>query len=604
VTLETMDWLGEPRGYNIIDLLVNVQPYDEEHITGVGKLVREKMEHSGYFVGGVSIHRPGEHPLASLFNALSLILLALGIIALPLSGFLVINIITALITQQVRQIGVMKAVGATSRQVTGMYVIMVAIFGLLSLVVAMPCGMLAAWRFVGFLAYFLNFTPASFSIPLEVILLEVAVGLLVPVIAAFYPIVMGTRVTVREAISNYGLSQVERKGWIDRLMARIRGLPRPLALSLRNTFRRRVRLFLTLATLTLACSIFISILSVGTSLNSTLDEILRFYGFDMQILLSQSYRMDRILSETSQVPGVVAVEGWGQVAAYQVLNDGTQGQLFYVLAPPADSQVLRPVMAEGRWLQPDDENALVVTPGFIQAHPEAQVGSELVLKINEQKSTWKIVGSAKMMGSSLYANYAYMARLTNDAGAAQILVVSTEKHDSASQAEVAKALSDRLNSAGLKVQTTITMENQRQQNIVFFNILTTLLMAMAALLALVGGLGLMGMMSINVLERTREIGVMRAIGATSKTILQIFLTEGILIGWISAALGIILSLPLSQLISYSIGVTLMQTPLAFTFSVNGVLIWLILVTVLAAAATYLPAKDAARLTVRDVLAYE
>ena len=137
-----------------------------------------------------------------------------------------------------------------------------------------------------------------------------------------------------------------------------------------------------------------------------------------------------------------------------------------------------------------------------------------------------------------------------------------------------------------------------------FDILFGMMLVMAVLLAFVGGLGLMGTMSINVLERTREIGVMRAIGASTGGILQIVEVEGILIGVLSWAVSLLIALPISKLMSDLIGQQLLSTNLNFTFSTGGALIWLAVVVILSGLSSFLPAWRAARITVREVLAYE
>jgi putative ABC transport system permease protein len=131
-----------------------------------------------------------------------------------------------------------------------------------------------------------------------------------------------------------------------------------------------------------------------------------------------------------------------------------------------------------------------------------------------------------------------------------------------------------------------------------------LLLIMAVLIAIIGGLGLMGTMSINVLERTREIGVMRAIGASNGAVRRVFIVEGIIIGLLSWLFGSILAYPISKFLSDTIGQQFLSAPLDYTFSINGVLLWLGVVVVLSALASFLPAWNASRLTVREVLAYE
>jgi putative ABC transport system permease protein len=140
---------------------------------------------------------------------------------------------------------------------------------------------------------------------------------------------------------------------------------------------------------------------------------------------------------------------------------------------------------------------------------------------------------------------------------------------------------------------------------------------MAVLLAIVGGLGLMGTMSINVLERTREIGVLRAIGARNRGVAWVFIREarnrgvawvfireGIAIGVLSWLVSSLFAYPLGKALSDAVGTAVLGAPLSFSHSMAGVVLWLVLVVILSALASFLPARNASRLTVREVLAYE
>ncbi len=127
---------------------------------------------------------------------------------------------------------------------------------------------------------------------------------------------------------------------------------------------------------------------------------------------------------------------------------------------------------------------------------------------------------------------------------------------------------------------------------------------MAILIAVVGGLGLMGTMSINVIERTREIGVMRAVGASDGSVLKVFIVEGVFIGVLSWLVGAIVALPVGKLLSDAVGAAFLEAPLNYTFSTKGTLLWLAIVVILAVLASILPAWNASRLSVREVLAYE
>jgi len=169
---------------------------------------------------------------------------------------------------------------------------------------------------------------------------------------------------------------------------------------------------------------------------------------------------------------------------------------------------------------------------------------------------------------------------------------------------LAKEIKEHFDSRGLRVSSVETIASIRENIENQFLVIVIFLAIMAVLIAIVGGLGLMGTMSINVLERTREIGVMRAVGASDIAVLKIFLVEGLFIGLLSWLIGAILSLPISRLLSDMVGVAFMEAPLSYTFSAGGALLWLGIVLILAAVASFLPAWNASRLTVREVLAYE
>jgi putative ABC transport system permease protein len=107
-----------------------------------------------------------------------------------------------------------------------------------------------------------------------------------------------------------------------------------------------------------------------------------------------------------------------------------------------------------------------------------------------------------------------------------------------------------------------------------------------------------------VIERTREIGVMRAIGASNRSVQSIVIVEGMMIGVISWILGALLAIPIGIAIANIVGRLFFQSPMEFIFSMDGFLVWLVIVLILSALASFLPARSASRLTVREVLAYE
>jgi putative ABC transport system permease protein len=443
-------------------------------------------------------------------------------------------------------------------------------------------------------------------------MLEAAVGLVVPFLAAIWPVVDGTRITVREAITSYGLSKGQfGTGVIDRLLVAAEHalplLPRPFAISLRNTFRRKGRLVLTLTTLILACALFMAVLSVRASLFSTVDDFLAYFAYDAQIVLDRPYRSVQLREEAARVPGITRLENLNVANSYRIRPDDTESWRIQIIAVEPGTVMFKPTLLEGRWLSPGDENAIVLNTEVIRNEPDIKVGDEINLRIQTRETTWQVVGifqSISLIGNAAHVNDSYFTRLMGLPDQAGAIAIQTEQHEEAAQNKLTSALDEHFKDVGIGityVQTSSSMQNQIRS---LFDVITTLLSSMAILVGAVGGLGLMGTMSINVLERTREIGVMRAIGATDGTVQQVVLTEGILIGVLSWLVGFALAAPLGKLLSDAIGMGFLGGPLIYTFSLQGALICLVGVILLAAAASYLPAQKAASLTVREILAYE
>jgi putative ABC transport system permease protein len=611
VTLDTMEWLGMPRDFSELRLVVQGDGFNKAHITEIANSVRDKIENSGRSVAAVSVPvNPGKHPAADIMDSILLILGVLGFLSMFLSGFLVVNTISAMLAQQVRQIGMMKAVGARAGQVLGIYLGLVIVYGILSLVVAVPAATVGAFYFTQFTAGLLNLDISSPPLPISTLLLEVAVSVVVPVVAALYPVISATRTRVYAALNDYGMGQSDfGAGLVDRTITAVSGqgwLPRPLMLSLRNTFRRKGRLALTLATLALGGATFIAVFTVQSSIQLTLGDALRYWNYDTEVSFRRNYRVGEIASVALDVPGVSKIESWGFTNARRQRVDGSESDAFLMIAPPAQTGLLRPTLLEGRWLLPEDESALVINTEVRDDEPDLRMGDQITLKIAERESTWTIVGLARgvLAGPTIYANYPYFTQVANTVGRAGRVQVVTNLHDTASQARAGQGLESAFRSSGLRVSLTQTTGQQRERTTSQFQILIVFLMMMALLLAGVGGLGLAGMMGINVLERRREIGVMRAIGASDGAVALIFIAEGMTVGMISWLLGTVLAIPISRLLTDSVGLAILKSPLSYDYSYLGAALWLLLAVVIAAVSSLAPARSAAQLTVHDVLAYE
>jgi putative ABC transport system permease protein len=507
----------------------------------------------------------------------------------------------------------MKALGGQTTQISRIYLGMIIFLGALALLIAVPLGVFVANGSVRFMAYFINFnrdvSRGDFHLPLSALLAYLSAGLLAPMLVSLHPITVGSRIPVREALSNHGLtSDWFELGRLDRFFERLQHISPAFLVAVRNVLRQGKGLLYTVIPLTCASAIVVTIISVQTALRLTLDDALRFWQFDLQLRTTDPFHVSQVEEAVLQLPGVSKVESWGAASAYRKRPDRSESESIYIMAPPATSEILQPTLIQGRWLLTEDENALVVNSEFLKKEPDIQIGKEVVLNSKGRDTSWLVVGVVQMQlsgsGMMAFANYPYFARAINEAGKARTLQIILSQQDAASQAAVAEAAQARLEAMGADIASSLTVAQLRIGSEVYFGIVISFLLSMAILLAIVGGLGLMGAVSIKVIERKREIGVLRAIGATDGAILGLLMTEGISIGIVSWLIGAFLAFPLSKVVTDSVGMQLMGTALRHTYSIHGTLIWLMATIGLAALATYVPAKDATHISVHEALKYE
>ncbi len=606
ITPAGLTQLGEEATFTQLRLVAAENGNDREAMRRLANTWQARLDDLGVTIKRIEVPVPGEHPHNRQMQTLLFLLQSFGILALILSGVLVATLISALMGQQIRQIGVMKAFGARRRQIMGIYLSMVLILGALALVVGLPLGILGGNGYATFAATMLNFEIASYAVDHWVYFVQIMAALLIPALAAALPVYQGSRVTVRAAINDFGVSErVFGTRSIDALLGRVRGGGRTLLMALRNPFRRQGRLVLTVLALAAGGAVFMMALNVGASWQNTTDLEFASRKYGMTAQLKRPFPSTDLTTLIEPIPGVTEVETWMQVQTAVNYSDGTQGHDFNLLAQPPDTMMVNFPLLEGRWLQPDDKNAVVVGHMLAADEPSIAVGEPLRFNLNGVETTWEVVGIARLIyGNTVFANESAVAEQIGLDGQANLLLVGTEEAGMVGETAVLQQVEAALAEAGIPIFTAGTTANMRQSLDDHLVIIVTLLIIMSALVAAVGGLGLMTTMSLNVLERRREIGVMRAVGATTAKVLLVILGEGMVIGLLSWVLAVLLSFPLTNLVANVSGQIFIETPLTVVYSLRGIGIWLGIVMVITAVAAGLPALQATDLPVNQVLAYE
>jgi putative ABC transport system permease protein len=500
-----------------------------------------------------------------------------------------------------------------------------------------PVGVIGSRALSRSMAVFLNFDIPSFSVPAWIFLLVGAVGILVPVAAAAWPVVKGSTISVRAALGDSGVSRtVFGVSGLERRIAGVRGLARPMLLAIRNGFRRHGRTALTVGTLAASGVFFMAAMNVRGSMVRTLDRLFEGRKYDLSVhlsALSPEAAVDRALRKT---PGIVRSERW-LVVEGSVPRDGHEPRTgepvrhpaggdaenhggavgrhggggvalaadrFPMIALPPDTQLIALRIIEGRGLRAGETGTLVANEALAARDLRIRVGGTVVLRTGPAEVPWRVVGIAR---EPLSPPVAYVSKAFFDAfhpGMTSDLRLALARTDPRSIDRLKEALETNLEAEGVRVAASGSKAESRFGLDQHMLMIYVFLVIVSCLLGGVGALGLATTMSLSVIERRREIAVMRAIGATPFSVAAILVGEGVclgLLGWGAAALA---AWPIARGVGNALGTLLFHAPLDFRFDARGPAIGLAVSLGLGAAASLVPALRAGRRPIREGLEYE
>ncbi|HEY0591402.1 MAG TPA: FtsX-like permease family protein [Thermoanaerobaculia bacterium] len=612
VTRETLRRLGEPTGFDELRVRFDRDDLTAEEIEVRARGIASALRAHRYPVHQVQIPPPRRHPHQGQMQAILRLFLIFSYATLVLSAILVATSLATLMARQVREMGVMKAIGARSWQIGAMYIAGQAITAGAATLLAVPLSRHTAAVMTGKIAGLLNLEIVDPSVPLLVTAIQATSGLVIPMIVALVPVWRGSLVTVREALVSYGVSAGGR--------APTSGAPRnmfgtTMALAVRNVFRQRSRLAMSLALLAAGGALFMTALDVSKAWEVNLEKIARFRHYDLEFRLARPIEAASAVRRAAAADGVRRVEAWQQYPAsftrdvpYDVASvypDKGHGSFVILGVPPDTEMVTFPLLA-GRWLDFSRPDEIVLNHTARAQARRVGVGDTVALNVEGRVTRWTVAGFVEDLGSTGATAYVADERLAaaagRDATTTNMIRVALRDRDlaavQASSTRVEGALGD-----DARVSIAFPMSLIRNAIAEHMSVLVSSLLALSLLMAIVGGFGLAATMSMTVMERVRELGVMRAIGASPGVIARLLVMEGFLIASMSLLFAIALAVALSSLLGVVIGTMAFQTPLPLVLSGTGIALWSLILLAGSAIATSAPAYRASRMTVRAALDY-
>ena len=538
------------------------------------------------------------------------VLTMLSFVAMLVSGSLVINVVNAIVIEQKRQIGSMKAIGASSADIFKIYIGISMSYGIIGTTLAiLPAIWLGNVAAQG-LAPQLDVLLTGFDWSPPAVVIGVLLGIVVPALSALIPVFNAVRVNILDAITDLGITGGSGASGVTAL---INALPVPMTLrqALNNINRKKGRLALTGFTLTMAIAAFMGVTAVGASLTNVIDEVFLRIQYQILVVPDKFTRPEETGANIETTEGV-AIAHIGSLVAVEMpdgyLNFFTQDNQIVIFGIDPTRDVILYDLEDGQTLDkvPNQEGAIISMT--LAEQLDLGVGDDLIFTAYGTDLHIPIVGVDKISFDAIWMQWEFLSRtvgfvnpLTDEPVANGYYVEVSQENPSVEEVDIIiEDISTTLAQEGINIQFARNQVEQRIESNRLISQNISILNLAATLIAMVGAIGLLTSLAMNVFERQKEIGVMRSMGGSSGIIVSQFLLEGLVVGFVAWFLAI----PLSYGIALGVNASLGLDAFKFTYPPEVIVIGFVGMMVIAALASIGPALGAARKTVSEILRYQ
>jgi putative ABC transport system permease protein len=568
----------------------------------VSSLVTE-LGKEGITVTDVKIPKFNEHPHQWQLNVLIMMQGIIGFLGFFMGIVLVSQLMSSILSRQIRQIGILKAIGASRAQVFRIYLVMIIIMGVIAGIIAIPLAIQTGFAFAYFVAMKLNFEILTTQVSHVVAFTLLAGSVILPILVSLPSIMRGLSIPVQQAIGEYGITA----GKTSSVSRKRTAVSRSFALAFRNTMRRKKRLAVTVSAMALGVAIFSTGFNMRQSLWMFLENVKSAMRYDIQVVFKNPLPQEKAISAFTDLPNVQYVETWNGGRGMMQTNVISAGDGIGIIALPYNSSLAHLKIAEGRWFTRSTEPEIVMNQQAQDRYTDASVGKYVDLAIGGKNMRAKLVGIAEeldlpkiYMDDRQYDDFANPGHLVNSL----MFVAKDNRYEKviALKTEIEKIID------GTDFNIMYVMSQAERVKIIYdhLNIILMTLVIFAFLVLIVSAFGMASATSISIMERTREIGVLRAVGATPKMIYNLFVIEGMIVSVASIILGLIVSWPLSAGASYVFGNLMLGEGALLTqaFSPAGLVVTIAATGLFGWLACRIPARNALKVSTHEALSYE
>jgi len=572
---------------------------DATSVRQIAVRLEEKLNELGYQVSKISFPSTTEHKHQFQMNSILFLLTGVGMLALLVSVVLVLNLINGILTSQVKQIGILKAIGATKFHIASIYLGSMMILGLIASLLAIPLAVGTGYVISAKIAAFLNFNILTTTLPFSFLLMLLVAGTTLPMIAAITPIKRWTQVSVISALQY--AETTSSKNNVNLPLP----LPINIVMGIKNAFRKPRRLLFTATTVAIGLITFMLAMNTSTSLLYTAEQEETQKRYDLMVLFEQPVKASRV-TWMDKFSIVDHAETWKIKRATLIHSNQLDDEIRPLKLIPSASKVMRPFMLTGNWLNPEQAGGVVINQRISHGYSQYKVGEQLDVLINGRSMKLPIIGVMKEFGgASIYIREGdFLELFPNTEQLINSAFITLKEPNEKNLAQLKRLMDQHLTLADIGVSDMASAKKASRIIRGHLDVIVSALLLLALLMLLISTLGMASGISTSIVERTREIGILRAIGGKPTAIATILVTESMTMAFIGWLFALLLSQPTSKLMTEYFGTALVEYPFDYLGSSEGIYYSLLGAIVLVILATLGPIVSANQQSVQEAISYE
>jgi putative ABC transport system permease protein len=601
LTLEALQNLGYQGWYDEIRIISMDNRFDRESLRTLAAKFKDVLLENGYIVSKVDVPVPGKHPHGDQLNSLMAMLQIFTMISLFVACVIIINLLNFIMSTQRKQIAIMKTTGAKTWDIALPYLLYVMVISSIAILISFPIILSLGAGYSGFAAGTLNFEISSYSVPPTVPFTIIALGLMIPLFASIYPILRSCSVSVKEGLTDQDDTKKDgtKKSLVQRLLKNTNTL---IAIPANNLFRKKGRTALAILALAAGGIMFMTSLNIIASIGNTVDKTAEKFTFDTDVRLYGKFSNEKISSAVSKIEGIENFEMIQSAYSTFKKEDGTDSSYYIVKAYPENSKMMR---FDTSKLSNVQGIGVIISNSLANEEPWLQPGMSVTMDIGGKSKEVYIADIVNEIPPipSIYIREADFNQYFGGKSMQEVMIKQKDKSVE-EQLRVARDIEKEFKAEGIEISEVLNVTLLKKALVEHLQVIINLLIVLSLVAVVVGGLSISSAISINIIERKRELGIQRAVGATSHKIIMMNAIEAVIMGVIGWLAGFIVVYPISYNVGNVTGEIFLQSKLNNIISIQGIAIWLIISVMVSLISGLIPARKAAVSPLREMLSYE